>query len=86
MLWSLLKGHGDGKPPIAKFHCAIANQQVGKVLDGDLAFEGDATTARGVRAHLCGSLTYLTKCHPANLTSAESWKKTCWQADRSRRQ
>ena len=51
MLWCLLEGHADDEPAVAQLDGPIADEEVGEVLDRDLALEGDAAAARGVRAH-----------------------------------
>ncbi|BBJ37441.1 hypothetical protein SSPO_001590 [Streptomyces antimycoticus] len=43
VFWCLLKGHADDRPAVAQLGRAIAEEQMGKVLHGDLALEGDAT-------------------------------------------
>ena len=51
VLWRLLEGHADDEPAVAQLHGPVADEEMGEVLDRDLALEGDAAAARGVRAH-----------------------------------
>ena len=50
VLWCLLEFHADDVPAVAEFNGPVADEEMSKVLDRDLALEGDAAAARGVRA------------------------------------
>ena len=51
MFGCLLERHTDYDATIAQLRRPVAEEEVGKILNRRLAFEGHSATARGVRAH-----------------------------------